>query len=145
MSTYLHTCDYCDKEYLPTRRGVQRFCKPTCRTMSHRKNKERLMQLSSPTLIQKENSLLSQQLDNTEEKKMKVEEVSMAGVGNSLFGMALYDLGKGILKSGQKEENKTLTKGDLFQAINILAENQKRILEVLEKNNQSFYIDGFSQ
>ncbi|MCK5814411.1 MAG: hypothetical protein KAH07_00550 [Flavobacteriaceae bacterium] len=50
--------------------------------------------------------------------------MSTAGVGNVLAANLIYDLGKGWLKSGQKEENKPLTKGDLFQAINILVKTQ---------------------
>ena len=38
METYLYTCKHCNKEFRPTRRGVQKFCSDSCRVGHHQCN-----------------------------------------------------------------------------------------------------------
>ena len=107
MSAYLEKCDYCHKDYVPTRRGVQRFCKDSCRATSFRKKKQLKESLNG--VVIKENKFEGV----VKKEPTKVEEMSVAGVGNAVVGTALYDLAKGFAKLGQQEKNKPATKGDI--------------------------------
>lgn len=98
---YTYTCDYCHKEYVPTRRGVQRFCKASCRTRSHQvKNELQLTSLTKKVIKKKKKK----------PKKIKVEKMSFPGVGNAVAGNLTSDIIQNLLK---KKENKPATKKDL--------------------------------
>ena len=100
MEHQTYQCNYCKKQYIPKRRRVQKFCSASCRVGSHQqKNKQQQNQL----LPKKEStSNLAQ--------KMKITEMSLAGVGNSVLGVAAVELAKSLLISS---ENKPATKADL--------------------------------
>ena len=104
MSTYLYTCDYCHKEFVPTRRKVQRFCCASCRVGAHQKKKRFKNQLSLAKPIQKEDDL-SVGIEKESLKQFKNKEsnhnnsMNLGGVLNAFAGNALYDLGKTIIKS----------------------------------------------
>ena len=149
MSTYFNTCDYCDNEFLPTRRNIQRFCKPSCRSAHNRikrreENREQ-SKLAVPVLKQEEESLFAVPFDIVEEKKTKIEEMSSAGVGNALAANLITEGTKAVLNLFTKEENKLATKGDVTQAMNRILENQNRILKLLEKDDLNSFINSFSQ
>ena len=95
--------------------------------------------------LKQEESLLAIPFDTIEEKKTKVEEMSMAGVGNALAANLISDGGKAVLNLFTKEENKPITKGDLTRAMNTVMANQNRILRMLEKKDQTFYLGDLSQ
>ncbi len=109
MNAHLYICDYCRKEYVPTRRGVQRFCKASCRTRSHQvKNKLQLTSQSKKVVLKKKKK----------SKKSTSEKMSFAGVGNAAMGTFAVDA---IGKILTKKENKPATKKDvemLFQKLN---------------------------
>jgi hypothetical protein len=97
MEKHQYQCNYCKKEYIPKRRRVQKFCSNSCRVSSHQlKNKN-----SKTGLINKDNNL---------SKKMSVDEMSIAGVGNAAAGTLVVNAIKALLT---REENKPATKGDL--------------------------------
>lgn len=72
-----YKCVLCENEFEPTKRGLQRFCTSKCRKKYHYH-------------LTKKVGLFPAQLKATEivvaEKKNKIEEMSMSGVGNSYFG-----------------------------------------------------------
>jgi len=98
MESRNYICNYCRKEYIPKRRGVQKFCSNSCRVGSHNleKKKSKTGLVPAPQTVKSENT--------------KIEKMSLAGVGNATFGTFAAELVKSILT---KEENKPATKGDL--------------------------------
>ena len=110
MENRTYTCQYCKKDYVPKRRGVQKFCSASCRVSSHRfKNVE--SELKSTNLQIKSED----QVPN----KIKVDQVSTAGVANSAIGSGIADL---LISAFTSEENKPATRGDIAR----LASNLKR-------------------
>ncbi|QXP71276.1 hypothetical protein H0I29_04090 [Polaribacter sp. R2A056_3_33] len=98
MESRNYICNYCRKEYIPKRRGVQKFCSNSCRVGSHNleKKKSKTGLVPAPQTVKSENT--------------KIEEMSFAGVGNVIVGTFTSELVKSIFT---KEENKPATKGDL--------------------------------
>jgi hypothetical protein len=110
MENRTYTCQYCKKDYVPRRRGVQKFCSDSCRVSFHRfKNVE--SELKSTNLQIKSED----QVPN----KIKVDQVSTAGVANAAIGSGIADL---LISTFTSEENKPATKGDIAR----LASNLKR-------------------
>ena len=103
MEKLYYTCQYCKKEFTPRRRKVQKFCSDSCRVSFHRfKNVE--SELKSTNLQIKSED----QVPN----KIKVDQISTAGVANSAIGSGLAELLKNALTP---EENKPATKGDILK------------------------------
>ncbi len=84
-------CEYCGDQYVPKRRGVQRFCSTSCRTLQWRKDKavKREQLLPDATLNE------SQTLKATE-NELRKESISIAGDANAAIGTAAVDLVKNI-------------------------------------------------
>ncbi|WP_299117559.1 hypothetical protein [uncultured Winogradskyella sp.] len=97
-TTRYYTCEYCYKEYVPKRRGVQKYCSNSCRSNACRLRNSK---------NQKTNSIkpLETKVSNQAEKQM-----SLAGVGNAAAGAMLANTIKTVFT---KEDNKAATKGDL--------------------------------
>lgn len=100
METYTYVCNYCKKEYIPSRRGIQKFCSNSCRTRSHQIKKQNANGLSKNTNLAKLKPL----------PKTKIDQISAVGVGNAALGSALVDFGKHIFTP---EHQKAATKGDI--------------------------------
>jgi len=115
MNTYLYTCQHCHQEFIPTRRGIQKFCSNSCRS-SHHQCDTRLQKKMTDSLNGKK------EVKNNEEGKKKGEEkspgMSWAGVGNAAAGTAFVDTVKNIFTP---EHNKPATKGDLIELSNRLS------------------------
>lgn len=108
MKQTTNNCDYCNKEYIPKRRWVQRFCSNKCRASFHRiKNK------TPTTLIQKNEELITNG-NLPINKKVKVEEVSLAGFTNAALGAGAVALFQNLFRS---EANKPATKTDLLKLV----------------------------
>ncbi|WMI70084.1 hypothetical protein [Mangrovimonas sp. YM274] len=97
MENEFYICNYCHKEYTPKRRRAQKFCSNSCRSKAHHAKQ------SKPTT-----EVISN--EPKEEKKQKVESMSIAGVGNAAAGAATYDGLKALLTP---EQQRKATKGDL--------------------------------
>jgi len=104
MKTYLYTCKHCYKEFIPTRRGIQKFCSASCRSSHHQCN-SRLQQKTTDSL-------------NGKKGEEKGPGMSWAGVGNAAAGTAFVDTVKNIFTP---EHNKPATKGDLIELSNRLS------------------------
>jgi hypothetical protein len=103
MEKQYYTCQYCKKEFTPKRRKVQKFCSDSCRVSFHRfKNIE--SKLKSTNLQIKSED----QVPN----KIKVDQISTAGVANAAIGSGLADL---LISALTPEENKPATKGDILK------------------------------
>lgn len=108
MESHHYTCHYCQKEFVPKRRKVQKFCSTSCRVRHHQ---------ASKGLKANQSQTLAQPVQDS--KPMEVERISAAGIGNAAIGTTAADFIKSLLT---KEENKTATKADL-----------KRIEEMLQR------------
>jgi hypothetical protein len=103
MENQYYTCQYCKKEFTPKRRKVQKFCSDSCRVSFHRfKNVE--SELKSTNLQIKSED----QVPN----KIKVDQVSTAGVANAAIGSGIAEL---LINALTPEENKPATKGDILK------------------------------
>lgn len=94
-----YTCEYCHKEYIPKRRGVQKYCSNSCRSNACRvRNQEK-------TITSKTDSIIPL-IESNQQK----DQMSLSGVGNATAGAILAN----TLKSAfTKEDNKPATKGDI--------------------------------
>jgi hemolysin activation/secretion protein len=102
METRYYRCDYCRKEYLPTRRKIQKFCSNSCRSKSyHQKTK-------ISKAVNASNS-------ETKTEEITIDKMSFAGVGNSVAGITAVNALTAIFT---KEENKPATKKDIQNLAN---------------------------
>lgn len=95
-------CLHCGADYIPKRRGAQKFCSNSCRSRYWKLQQDH----SKNTTLQ-----------NTEKSQLPIvsnepqkEQMSMAGIGNAATGAALVEISKNILTS---RENKAATKKDI--------------------------------
>lgn len=95
-------CHHCGDNYIPKRRGVQRFCSNSCRSRYWFENQQK-NQLP-------DKSLHSLSIKTQQEKGKKGESMSLAGVGNAAAGAAIVEIGKNMLTA---KDNKPATKKDI--------------------------------
>lgn len=72
MENYLYTCQYCSKSYKPKRRKKQKYCSNSCRTRAFAIRKNAGLNLPS--------------IERKKTEKIRIEKMSMAGVGNAAVG-----------------------------------------------------------
>ena len=95
MDKYSYTCNNCGKDYIPKRRVVQKYCSNSCRTRAFMLRNSKTG-LSVP--------------DNKKKEPTKIETMSLAGVGNTVAGVAIVKLAENLFIS---ESNKPATKRDI--------------------------------
>ena len=71
-----YTCGYCRVPFVPKRRGVQKYCSNSCRVRAHQIKKRALLE---------ENE---KQEKTTQSSKIKIDQMSISGVGNAVTGTA---------------------------------------------------------
>jgi hypothetical protein len=103
MENHLYECQYCKKEFIPKRRKIQKFCSNSCRVSFHRFKNVGLALKSTDLKVKEEEQVSS---------KMKVDQISTAGVANAAIGTGIVELAKNIFT---REEDKPATKGDFFK------------------------------
>ncbi len=109
MDTHLYNCHYCGKDYKPKRRYKQRFCSNSCRVNSF--NRKKQTGLSVP------------QKEIGKPKSVKIEKMSIAGIGNAAVGSIAGTVAVNVLTSLMtSDENKPATKKDLM---NIMKQNKR--------------------
>ena len=120
MDRYSYTCQNCGKDYIPSRRGVQKYCSNSCRTRAFILKNSKL-------------NLPSAKVETQVEKKesAKIDKMSIAGVGNAVAGTAIVKLAEAIFTS---EANKPATKNDIK---NLEAKIAKRyyLVKNMQKDN----------
>ncbi|WP_405384051.1 hypothetical protein [Maribacter sp. LLG6340-A2] len=83
----IEICTYCGDEYVPKRRGVQKFCSNSCRSLNW-KNKQQTKELKVPAVNPiDEKPVLAQ-------KPSSQEKMSLAGIGNAAAGVAAVEMVK---------------------------------------------------
>lgn len=111
--THLYTCKYCKIEFKPKRRRIQKFCSDNCRSknwfMVHSKDRPPPIAIES-----NETAILSKEVKKEGKRKlMKVEEISIQGVGNATLGSII---GNKATDYFTPEEKKPVTNKD-FQIL----------------------------
>lgn len=92
-------CHHCNVDYIPNRRGVQKFCSNSCRS--------RFWYLKQN--FESKETKVKNQLKVVEQKS-NIDKMSLAGVGNAATGVAVVEIAKNLFTSA---ENKPVTKKDL--------------------------------
>lgn len=119
MDKFLYTCQYCGKEYIPNRRHKQRFCSNSCRVNSFNRNRNN-------------NLIVKPDLENKIVKPLKIEKISMAGVGNAAIGSLAIQLATNLFTS---EDDKPATKKDLTNLIVNLKERYHTVKNIPIRND----------
>jgi len=105
---YKYTCEYCYKEYIPKRRGVQKYCSPSCRSRSHQIRKKQEL-TENPRAIEEK---------TTTDQNLHKSTINLPDVANSAIGaaagLAAYD---GIKSLFTSPENKPATVKDVKNLI----------------------------
>ncbi len=115
-------CLHCNDDFVPTRRGIQKFCTNSCRSRYWQLKQAKLM-------ISKVKE--SQKKDFPEVKNQsKKDTLSLAGVGNAAAGVAVVEVAKNLFTPA---ENKPATKKDIQEIKSLLA--GARYLPVKNINN----------
>ena len=96
-------CKYCGGHYIPKRRGAQKFCSNSCRSLNW-KNNQPIKELKVPVANSKnEKPVIA-------EKPSLQEKMSLAGIGNAAVGVAAVELAKNFVTPNA---NKPATKKDI--------------------------------
>ncbi|WP_149277662.1 hypothetical protein [Pareuzebyella sediminis] len=117
-------CSYCGDEYLPTRRGAQKFCSNSCRSLNWRKKKG-IGQLIKDVPGPKSEVPQNNKIPNPPER------MSLAGVGNAATGVAVAEVAKRLLTA---EENRPATKKDI-QELKALLKSRYLLIRNLKRDN----------
>ncbi len=125
MENYLYRCQYCGKDYKPNRRKKQKYCSNSCRTRAFvTKNSIGL------SIVKK---------DSKKKEPLKVEKMSLAGVGNAAAGALAIQLATNLFTS---EENKPATKKDLQNLIASLKQRYYPIMNIpITQDGSKAYYD----
>lgn len=128
-----YICKYCFEQFVPTRRFVQKYCSDSCRSKAyhHRKKNQDHTHQENGLIENASNELKFDVTDtavSTKPSKIKVENLSAAGVGNAALGALAAD---GLKALFTNEADKALTKGDIRK---IVAEIKGRHHLVLNAN-----------
>ena len=109
MENYLYTCQYCSIQYKPNRRKKQKYCSNSCRTRAF--------------VIRNAKGLSLVKLEPTKPDQIKIEKMSLAGVGNSIAGNLIADSIINVAKTiFIKEEDRPATKKDVTNILKALNE-----------------------
>ncbi|WP_282075798.1 hypothetical protein [Maribacter aquivivus] len=101
--TKTEICNYCGGDYIPKRRGAQKFCSNSCRSLNW-KNNQPIKELKVPVANSKnEKPVIA-------EKPSLQEKMSLAGIGNAAVGVAAVELAKNFVTPNA---NKPATKKDI--------------------------------
>ena len=98
-------CLHCYDDYVPKRRGVQKFCSNSCRSSNWKLKQEKTKELNK-IKVPKIN------LPATNEQENMNEKMSLAGVGNAAVGVAAVDIIKNVFTPNEK---KPATKKDIAE------------------------------
>ncbi|MBL7559858.1 hypothetical protein JAO71_08590 [Olleya sp. YSTF-M6] len=120
----LYTCEYCYKEFEPTRRRVQKYCSNSCRSKAYHYRQVVPNTLTTSQLKSKNISTTSTP------QQTKNESISAIGIGNAAAGNILADGLKALLTSS---ENKPATKKDILDLKSLITQRYLPINN-LEKN-----------
>tara|TARA_R110000765_G_scaffold420632_2_gene525811 strand:- start:98 stop:520 length:423 start_codon:yes stop_codon:yes gene_type:complete len=96
-------CMYCGGDYVPKRRGAQKFCSNSCRSLNW-KNNQRIKGSKVPDVVSIDEKPM------IPEKPSLQEKMSLAGIGNAAAGIAVVEIVKNI---ATPNASKPATKKDI--------------------------------
>lgn len=125
MESYLYTCQYCSKDYKPNRRKKQKYCSNSCRVRAFKTRNTEIRNLPVK--------------EDEKSKKLKIEKMSFAGVGNAAVGALAVNLATNLFTN---EENKPATKKDLKNLVSSLKQRYYPILNIpIRRDGAKAYYD----
>ena len=127
-------CEHCGDQYVPRRRGVQRFCSTSCRTLQWRKDKADKRQQLLPVATLNESQTIK-----VFENEPRKESISLAGATNVVLGTAALGLMKNILTP---KADMPATKRDI-QEVKALLNDRYLLIKNINKDihGRSAYYD----
>ena len=114
MENYLYTCQYCSKQYKPNRRKKQKYCSNSCRTRSF--------------MIKKGNCAILSVKNKNEDNPIKIEQMSLAGIGNAAAGTLAVTALTSLLTNTQ---DKPATKADINNLLHHITQRYYPILNLV--------------
>ncbi len=118
-------CKYCGGDYVPKRRGAQKFCRNSCRSLNW-KNKQQIKELKVPTIDPiNEKPILP-------EKPSLQEKMSLTGIANAAAGFAFVDMAKDFVTP---YSNKPATKKDI-EDLKAFLKSRYFLVKNMRKDNQ---------
>ncbi|MAL60199.1 MAG: hypothetical protein CMC14_09135 [Flavobacteriaceae bacterium] len=118
----MEECIQCGADYIPRRRGVQKFCSNTCRSRHWQLKQEMPKKKKKKALKKKKHS----------SQKNRKEKISFAGISNAAIGHTAVDLIKNI---ATPESKKPATKGDINELKSLIKGN---LLPIKNMENDAF-------
>lgn len=100
QNSFKYTCHYCFKEYIPTKRGRQKFCTTSCRVACFNANKNKESKFS--------NNITSNEVGS--QNKKGSSKVNVADIANAAIGHAASSI---LLNIFTPKSKKPITKQDL--------------------------------
>ncbi|MDA0178414.1 hypothetical protein OOZ35_13010 [Mesoflavibacter profundi] len=113
-----YTCNYCQQDFVPKRRRVQKYCSNSCRSSAYQLRKGNISNLPATNSI----------IPITEQN----DKMTLAGVGNAAVGSMVAG---GLVKLFTNEKNKPATKGDIDLLIQKLG-GRYHLVKNLQPNAQ---------
>ena len=117
--THKEKCLHCGEQYIPSRKGAQKFCSASCRSrywiLNNKKNST--------------SAKISTTLEKTQNEKEKtnptsvnkIDKMSIAGIGNSFTGALAANVTARIVKNAfKREDDYPATKGDVKKIIDLI-------------------------
>jgi hypothetical protein len=120
-----YKCNYCRKKYVPKKRRIQKYCSASCRSKAY--HQRQLCRKDSTEIQVKEIGI-----GKPASEKLKIDKMSIAGVGNATIGTYLADTVRTLLTP---EQNKPATKGDISKI-------EQRLIRFQRINNMHARPDG---
>ena len=117
-------CLNCGDDYVPNRRGAQKFCRNSCRSRFWTLKQKKL---KVPVPVDN----LKSQLPDAKSDAIK-QSMTLAGVGEAAAGVALVELGKTLIIP---KDNKPATKRDIQELKSMI--NGERYLPVKNYQNDA--------
>jgi hypothetical protein len=132
MDTHKYTCLYCHEEFIPARRHVQKYCSDSCRSKAYhiRKRDEKVKD--------KSNSLAS---SDNKPPKQNHKKNSLLKADTIVSAAAANLLAQGIISIFTKDEDKTVTRKDFRQLLELQSNRFHRINNLPLENGKQPYFD----
>ncbi|PQJ21951.1 hypothetical protein [Tenacibaculum sp. SG-28] len=99
------TCKHCGEYFTPNRRGVQKYCSNSCRSLAWRKAKTKPKENTLAGVVGKE-----PEKEQAEIPSNPKDKISFAGIANATIGSGIASIVDTLLTP---EENKPATKKDI--------------------------------
>ncbi|WP_336126869.1 hypothetical protein [Mesoflavibacter sp. CH_XMU1422-2] len=113
-----YTCNYCQQDFVPKRRRVQKYCSNSCRSSAYQ--------------LRKSNKNNLPVANNTKPATEQNDKMTLVGVGNAAVGSMVAG---GLVKLFTSEKNKPATKGDIDLLIQKLG-GRYHLVKNLQPNEQ---------